>query len=201
MAHLSVPFTNVQQEKTFWCWAAVAANVYNSMRPQSPKSQCDVATKVEGQGACDGPDGSIDSLSLALFTLGINDELSASPRLPLIVSEFQGVSDQFDPSTNENGIAEPVCAEIEFPGNAFHYVAIAEVDTISGHVWVADPSHGGNFVEFSYNDFINNYNYSTAPEPGPGVVQNLQRVVNIFKVNTNLGGPDATHHGQTDSAG
>lgn len=172
MPFIQIPsFPNARQQKTFWCWAAVSANVYNSMSPPAPKSQCDVVTLVEGN--CDG--NSPESLSLALFQLGINDEFSTRPRFAVVGNEFRGIVEKLDPP---EGLAEPVCAEIMFPGPAFHAVAISAVDTDTQHVWVADPFLGGDPVEFTWNDFVNNYNYAAAPLPAPGVVQNLQRVVN-----------------------
>jgi hypothetical protein len=185
MPYLWVPFTNTKQEKTFWCWAAVAANVYNSMRPTSVPavSQCAVVTQVEGVGNCNS--NNPDSLPSALFDLGIIDERLARPRLSIIDDEFTGVSDLLDSGGNENGIAEPVCAEILFAGGAVHYVAITAVDTDARNVWVADPYIGGSAVEFAYDDFINHYNYAQPnKEPYNGTVQHLQRVVNKWKVNS-----------------
>lgn len=178
MPLLQVPFTNSRQKKAFWCWAAVAANCYNSMRPATvePVSQCYVVTLVESNCEADQP----DSLSWALYYLGIMDDQSASPRIAVVEDEFEGFGEEFDP---DEGIAEPVCAEIEFPGPAFHEVAITAVDTDTQHVWVADPYVGGPPVEFDWNDFVNNYNYNTvmSMESG-GTVQNFQRVVNKWAV-------------------
>jgi hypothetical protein len=186
MPIISVPFTNSKQQKTFWCWAAVAANVYNSMRPASVPavSQCDVVTMVESN--CNGNDP--DSLPSALFDLGINDQLLARPRAEIIVNEFKGVSDALNPDKNQNGIAEPVCAEILFPGNAYHYAAISQVDTDSQNVWVADPYLGGDPIEFSYENFTQNYNFthpnSSTPVPGAGTVTHFQRVVNKWQASS-----------------
>jgi hypothetical protein len=180
MPLLKVPFTNAQQEKTFWCWAAVAANVYNSMRPPTvaAKSQCDVATLVQGAGSCEGNDGNPGQLSQALDYLGISDKLTTGPNVIVIENEFEGIAEKFDPP---EGVAEPVCAEIIFSAAA-HFVAITAICTDTQHVWIADPFLGGDSVEFTYLDFVNNYGYSTGPKPGDGTVQSFQRVVNTWKV-------------------
>jgi hypothetical protein len=199
MPFLSVPFTNTEQEKPFWCWAAVAANVYNSMRPPSvpAESQCDVATLVQGAGSCGGNDGTPDVLSQALNLLQISDKLTTGPNFIVIEDEFEGVAESFDP---EEGIAEPVCAEIIFPDSA-HFAAISAIDTDTQHVWVADPFLGGKSVEFTYLDFVNNYGYSRGPKPGDGTVQNFQRVVNKWQVKTDMRGPDATNNNNPANAG
>jgi hypothetical protein len=202
MPFFKVPFTNTQQEKTFWCWAAVAANVYNSMAPPSEPilSQCDVAKLVQGPHACDGKYGEPYVLSLALHDLKIDDEGPVGPKFIVLESEFQGLAQNFDP---EGGPSEPVCAEIIFPGAA-HFVAVTAIDTDSENVWVADPFPGGNSVEFTYNDFVNNYNYTspnaTEHVAGAGTVQNLQSVVNKWNVQTG-GGPNATDNNDPASAG
>jgi|HubBroStandDraft_6_1064221.scaffolds.fasta_scaffold97109_3 hypothetical protein len=203
MPFLSVPFTNTKQQKTYWCWAAVAANVYNSMRPASValESQCDVAKLVEGPHACDSAEGNLDALSSALADLGINDQLATRPRIVVVENEFEGITNQLNPVTNENGVAEPVCAEIMFPGPAFHFVAISAIDTDNQHVWIADPYLGGNSVEFSFQDFVNNYNYSSSPLPAPGTVQNLQRVVNKWQATSNPEGKHATSNDNPGNAG
>jgi hypothetical protein len=186
MPVLSVPFTNSKQEKTFWCWAAVAANVYNSMRPAAVPavSQCDVVTMVEGD--CKGDD--TDSLPSALNDLGIIDLKLATPAAHIIVDEFEGMANALNPDKNQNGTAEPVCAEILFPGNAFHYVAISQVDTDSQNVWVDDPYLGGDPIEFSYDNFTQNYNFthpnSSTPVPGAGTVTHFQRVVNKWQASS-----------------
>ena len=175
MPLLSAPnFVNVKQEKTNWCWAAVAANVYNSLGPPAPVTQCDVVKMVEGPAACG--QNSQDTLSSALSALGISDERMAKPHLALVVDEFEGVADAVD--LDENGVAEPVCAELSFPGDAFHFVAITEVDTDNQKVWVADPFVGGPAVPFDYQEFIQCYQFT---KNGPiGTVQHFARVVNIF---------------------
>jgi hypothetical protein len=179
MPLLTVPFTNTQQEKIFWCWAAVAANVYNSMRPPAvpAQTQCDLATLVQGPGSCASQDGTPDVLSAALHLLQIDDKLTTAPKVTVIENEFEGIGERFDP---DEGIAEPVCAGILFPGGAYHFVAISAIDTDTQNVWVADPSKGGNSVEFTFLDFVNNYNYTNrdSDEAGGGTVQNFERVVN-----------------------
>ena len=199
MPFLSVPFTNAQQQRTFWCWAAVAANVYNSMRPASVPavSQCGVVTLVEGNCEADQP----DALSSALADLGINDQLATRPRIIVVEDEFQGISNQLDSAANQNGVAEPVCAQIMFPGPAFHFVAISAVDTDNQHVWIADPFLGGDSVEFSFQDFVNNYNYSSSPLPAPGTVQNLQRVVNKWQATSKPEGKHAASNTNADNPG
>ena len=162
------PFTNTKQEKTFWCWAAVTANCYNALNPSTvpPMSQCDVVTKVGQNCNTNAP----YLLAWALSDVGIADENPTWPRVDVVELEFEGFSEPFDPP--EGVKAEPVCAQIRFPGGALHFVAITEINTDNQHVWVADPNVGGASVEFTWDDFIKNYNYVG------GAAKNLQRVVN-----------------------
>jgi hypothetical protein len=174
----SVQYDNVPQENEFWCWAAVASNVYNSMRkPGSPPmTQCDVAQTV-GQD-CQDP----DSFPLA-------NALTGPPQggLGIWDGSFHRVTDFFQIISNEltgatDGAQEPVCAEVDFGADAgyiVHVVAITGIDPVKQMVWVADPFLGGASVEFPLADFLTKYYFSGNSN---GVVNVLSTVLNKVKL-------------------
>jgi hypothetical protein len=161
---ISVPYSNVRQENKFWCWAAVASNVYNSLFPQATKSQCQVAQAV-GQN-CNLPNSF--SLADALNNLHIFEGKSAKAAdFPsFILNELSGADD---------GSQEPVTAEVHFP-KIVHFVAVTGLDPAGNNVWVADPFPGGPSVEFALNAFLNNYYFTD----NHGQVQQCHGVVHAL---------------------
>jgi hypothetical protein len=177
-----VPFTNNVQEETFWCWAAAAANTFNSMLPagsQNVKQQCDVVKLVKGTpfgDPCTNKDAydELGSLNDALSALGIDDGFPMVPSFQILADELRGVAPQGGPQA---GLREPICAEVDF-GDATHFVAISKVDTEKQNVYVEDPWPGaGNSIEYSYVEFVFNYSYKPGVGPSGGVVSGLQKVV------------------------
>jgi len=171
MAFFQIPFTNQSQVETNWCWAAVAANVYNAVKPAAAAAlaPCDVAGRVWGGiaslppaplpqgGPCQHPDlnNSTGTLRSALDNLGITDGNQGTAKLATATTELSEAL----PSGNES-----VCAEVDFPNGATHFIALSAVDTDQQHLWIEDPELGpGNTVEFTYQDFLFNYNFSTDP--------------------------------------
>ncbi len=181
MPFFQIPFINQSQIETNWCWAAVAANVYNAVKPAAAPAltPCDVAGRVwsgvvslppapfpQG-GPCQNPDlnNATDTLRRALDNLGITEGNQGTARLSTVVAELSEVL----PAGNE-----PVCAEVDFPNGATHFVAISALDSDQQHLWIEDPELGpGNTLEFAYQDFLFNYNYS--------MDANLQRIVQGFQ--------------------
>jgi len=181
---VSVPFTNNVQEETFWCWAAAAANVFNSMLPPgSPDvvQQCDVVKLREGGDPCQNKDAynAPDAVSNAFSDLNIRDGYPIGPSFQVIFDELSGLDRQTGETKPE--LAEPVCAEVDF-GQAAHVVAISAAlvdDQGTQHVWVEDPWPGaGNSIEHTYDDFVSNYSYKGG-DGSTGVVSILQRAVRL----------------------
>ena len=149
-APIFVPYTNVRQQNEYWCWAAVASNVYNSLFPR-PMSQCQVA-EAAGQD-CNLPNsfslvsalnGSPSSPGLHIFE---NKSTGRAKFLAFILNELSGADD---------GFREPVGAEVDF-ATLTHFVAITGLDPTTSRVWVADPFPGGDSVEFDFDAFLNRY--------------------------------------------
>ena len=186
---VTVNYENVRQESGFWCWAAVAANVYNSFlplaEPFSPAGrklhQCDVAQKVNQSCQSPGP----FSLVVALESW---TPLGQSPRgLGIFeaayhatdTSLFQRISGELTATATRSG--EPVCAEVDLgsPGTLTHFVTITGFDPLTHNVWVADPFPGGESVEFTLDDFLHRYHYKNPAGGGAhagGVVKSVYAV-------------------------
>src|SRR5450631_1632335 len=170
---ISVPYTNVRQENEYWCWAAVASNVYNSLFPGAPMSQCQV-TVAAGQD-CKLPNsfslanalnGSPSGPGLHIFE---NKSTKAVKFFAFIQNELSGTND---------GHQEPVTAEVDF-ATIVHFVAITALDPATSHVWVADPFPGGDPIEFDFDAFLDGYyfmNDQGEVQQSNGVVQALHAV-------------------------
>jgi hypothetical protein len=175
---LCIPFTNNQQEATFWCWAAVSANVFNAMFPKKPQMrQCDVVKTfnepvLAGGDPCDKAHknnyNEIEDIGDVLDALNISDGFQTGVRFDTLVTELGGGA----------GAAEPVAVQINFTGGAKHYIAICGVHKDAAqHICVADPRYGGDPVELAFNDLFNyGYQDDVPGPPGTGVAQNFQRV-------------------------
>jgi hypothetical protein len=172
-APISVPYINVRQENEFWCWAAVASNVYNSMFPQTPLSQCEVVDAV-GQdcnlpnefGLADALNGNPSGPGLHIFE---SKSTAGAGFFDFILNELSGIPD---------GNREPVSAEVDF-ATIIHFVAITGIDPTAGLVWVADPFPGGDPVEFAFDAFLNRYYFMDTGcqvQATNGVVQALHAV-------------------------
>jgi hypothetical protein len=186
MPYFSVPFTNQFQEEAEWCWAATAANVFNAIKPRSAANltPCDVVTRVvfdfpplpaappptpDPPNPCTDPESYNQTgfLGDALDSLSITDNIQKAPRIKDLSDELSGALDLR---------TEPVCAEVDFPDGATHFVAVSAVDTDNDHVWIEDPELGpGHTLEFTFSEFIGNYGYSTPPAPSGGTVPGFQK--------------------------
>gem|GEM_PF-2474177 len=170
---ISVPYINVRQENKYWCWAAVASNVYNSLFPSAPLSQCQVAV-ASGQDCrlpnafslANALNGSPTGPGLHIFE---NKSSKAVKFFAFIQDELSGVND---------GQREPVTAEVDF-ATVVHFVAITALDPATNHVWVADPFPGGDPVEFDFDSFLHRYYFMDDQgevQQSNGLVQALHAV-------------------------
>jgi len=171
MATITVPYVNVMQENEYWCWAAVVSNVYNSLPPPAPVTQCCVAQAVGQDCAYPFP----FPLANGLNGLGIwgTEYDQVANFFEIILGELSG---------DENGVQVPVCAEVDFGADddyIVHAVAITGIDPDTQQVWVADPYLGGDSVEFSLADFLSRYYYA---DNECGVVSVLETVFNKFQL-------------------
>jgi hypothetical protein len=186
-APISVNYENVKQEFDCWCWAAVAANVFNSILPPaepfSPTGkklhQCDVATKVNL--SCNSSRRRLFSLVVALDSWMT---AASGPSLGLGILQtafdandvnlFNHISDELTGTSTRPG--EPVCAEVEFaqhPGTLTHFVTVTGCDPTTRNVWVADPFLGGESVEYTLDAFLHRYSFGRLTG---GVVQAVYAV-------------------------
>jgi hypothetical protein len=162
-----VPYTNVRQENEYWCWAAVASNVFNALVPKvPPMNQCQVA-QAAGQN-CALP----NEFSLVL---ALNGTLSG-PGLHIFHDKSTDAALFYALILSELTSQRPVSAEVDFP-DLVHFVAITGADPSTVSVWVADPFLGGDSVEFAYDAFRENYyftdNGSSQGEETNGIVEAL----------------------------
>ena len=177
----SVPFTNNNQTLLHWCWAAIAANVYNSLRGLAPghegfKRPCDVAGLVLPPVPVDpatSPPTTIDpcsnegiekydaerGLATALDALHIRPKPLTTASPPDTVRARNRAKNP-DLLATELKKKYPVCAEINWDAGGAHIVAISAVNNDVSHIWVEDPMLGpGDILEYEYRDFRSNYEF------------------------------------------
>jgi hypothetical protein len=162
---ITVPYNNVQQVNEYWCWAAVASNVFNVLFPKEIMNQCQVATAA-GQN-CNLP----NSFSLVA---ALNGNMGG-PGLHIFHNKSTSVAKFFALIQSELGAQRPVSAEVDF-ATLTHFVAVTGADPAAMNVWVADPFPGGDSVEFAFEAFLENYYFmdgSSQGEQTGGVVEAL----------------------------
>ena len=180
MPKLSVHFTNNNQVSNFWCWAAVTANVYNSLLKLAPidkgfKNPCEVVglvlLKVPVTPATTPPTtiepcsnegvkvyDQIADLPTALDALKIRP-IVLTGGLPSFVGPRNFATD-LNLLATELKRGHPVCAAIRWDKGGAHFVAISAVNDDVNHIWVEDPMLGpGDILEYEYRDFRSNYEF------------------------------------------
>jgi hypothetical protein len=166
---ITVPYKNVRQVNEYWCWAAVASNVFNVLFPKGTMDQCQVVESV-GQ-TCNLP----NSFSLVAAL----DGNPRGPGLHIFHSKSANDTKFFELILSELGAQRPVSAEVDF-ASLIHFVAITGADPATMNVWIADPFPGGDSVEFAFEDFLKNYyfmdNSSSQGEQSNGIVEALVAV-------------------------
>ena len=172
-----VPFTNNQQESTFWCWAAVTANCHNAMLPAAPKMrQCDVVTRVfpttpSGDPCVAENKGNyrVKDIGTALQDENMRDGFGTGVVFATLLAELRGAG-----GTG----AVPVVLQINFAGAPppVHYIAICGVHADTQTVCVADPRYGGDPVELAFAE-LSCYGYQNGvPAAGTAMAVALQKV-------------------------
>jgi hypothetical protein len=136
------------QEKSEWCWAAVAVSIDKYFDSKSPLKQCDIAKRVLGNDkCCNGGDDCNKAMTL-IGALNSIKRLSSTLTSPL---SFELVRRELD-------AGRPVCARIKWNGGGAHFVVITGYEILpSGarHVDVADPHSPDTTVD--YDDLRNAY--------------------------------------------
>ena len=134
MSELILPFEMEEQTEDNWCWAATTKAVSDFYTPQSPVSQCEVATRVKATDCCRNHSGSPCNeyafLSDALMkTLNFEDFKAG-------IITWKRIKDEIS-------ARKIVCAYIQWDNSsAGHYVAIYGVAGIGERtksVYVRDP--------------------------------------------------------------
>jgi hypothetical protein len=145
-------FENQQQERTMWCWAAVAVGVAHYYDPHTMFTQCSIASaELRQDCSCDGPKPNPDPCNVygylmsSLFRIGHFAKWIALR--PASASEIIGEIDA----------ERPLCARIVWNGGGAHLAVISgyananaadsKVRSISG-VAIADPWWGLSDIDF-----------------------------------------------------
>ena len=143
-----------QQERTLWCWAAVAASVARYYEPSSTFTQCIIASaELRKDCVCSGqipdpdPCNVYGYLASSLFRVG---------HFAKWIALRPATSDQIHA---EIGNGRPLCARVVWDGGGAHLVVIAgyadmDRETIGG-LAIADPWWGLSDIDF--DDFPNGY--------------------------------------------
>jgi hypothetical protein len=168
MAKVYVYYDNEVQETPADCWAAVAANVFNSAiahwppgtplptKYPAPVTQGYVAS-LAGKSTSDEWNVLTPLWQLKMFEPGDLGNLGCNPEFDLAMNELteDGTVSGYNPS------GEPVVAELCDGG--YHFVAISGLDPKTRHVWIEDPALGPhNCVEYTAEEFFGAYGASTS---------------------------------------
>jgi hypothetical protein len=144
-------FAIQHQERTNWCWAAVAASVSRFYNPSSAFTQCSIASgELRRDCVCSGdipdpdPCNVYGYLMSSLFRVGHFAKWIA--RRPATFVQIRC----------EIESTRPMCARIVWDGRGAHLVAISGyTDEGGGGLAIADPWWGLSDIDFE--DFPNGY--------------------------------------------
>jgi hypothetical protein len=146
-----------QQEKSNWCWAAVAASIARFFRPADTVTQCSIANgELRRSDCCGNCEGADDPCNVpgyvmsSLYRVGHFKKWLAHqpPGQQQIAQEVDG--------------SRPLCARVVWQGGGSHYLTIVgyakpadtSPDCMTG-VAVADPWFG--LCDIDYADFPKRY--------------------------------------------
>jgi papain like cysteine protease AvrRpt2 len=140
------------QKYRFWCWAAVAAAIFQLHNPDSiALTQCQVASRQQGAGdCCNNPCGKDCNrrlpLQKALCSVHCLDQ---GPVLVPATFSFSDLKALLQPAAPAK--PRPVCARIQWDDGGGHFVVIKGLQETSQSVLYADPFDGEHLMTF--NDF------------------------------------------------
>lgn len=151
------------QEQDLWCWAAVAQAIDHFHHSDSVLTQCQIASRQQGAGAC-----CIDPLAdtcnrrwfleKALCTVGCLDQ---GPIPVPSTFSFSNLKALIQPQNNPPGpnappaSLKPVGARIEWLGLGGHFVVIKGFLEEKQMLLIADPIFGERLV--SFDEFRSTY--------------------------------------------
>lgn len=149
---LCVGLTVERQQRSKWCWAAVANSVSHFYDPSSTWSQCKIVDAELGQATCctDGASAACNKtwyLDRALTRVGC---LGAKTIGPLTFAEVQA----------QLGAGHPPCARQGWGGGSGHFVAIvcwfdgtplSEITAAGAaqRIKISDPWYGDSVVDYA----------------------------------------------------
>jgi hypothetical protein len=146
---LQTQFQIESQQKSEWCWAAVAVSIDKYFNPNSTRTQCQIAERVlNAQNCCNAAADNCNQPATLIEALQKINRWSRTLDRPL----------RFDEIRQELDAGRPVCARIQWTGGGDHFVVIAGYEVLrSGalHVFVEDPVNPSSTVD--YDEFKTAY--------------------------------------------
>jgi hypothetical protein len=136
------------QEKSEWCWAAVAVSIDKYFNSKSTLTQCEVANRVLGGENCCKSNGNCNQPETLIDALNSVKRLSSTLTGPL---SFELVRGELD-------AGRPVCARIKWSGGGAHFVVITGYQLLTSgarHLEVVDPFNPNSTID--YDDLCNAY--------------------------------------------
>jgi hypothetical protein len=138
-----------RQDAANWCWAAVGLGIHQFYwAPAAFSTQCQVASRVIGNGNCCADPRPCDVMQQLERALGATRTLGAQPILGPVRPDF--LMQQIDSG-------RPLCAHITWPfGGPQHFITIAGYSlTPELLVAIQDPLRPARM--YRYSDLLTNY--------------------------------------------
>lgn len=182
----SAQFTMEIQKQNFWCWAAAAVSIDNSMPGSLNISQCLLVTSVlspppatlpppapgsvapeppppaccstPDSSVCDQPDSLLEALNKLHRVGGLPQFFEPNAPVPS--------SPPFSLFVTELNGGKPVGVQIAWRDGGGHCVVVSQAelsDSLVQSVWVENPLIGTvvnkDVIKHEYNDFVTNYDF------------------------------------------
>ncbi len=135
------------QQRSQWCWAAVAFNVDHYFSRNSTSTQCSIVREVLNLSRCCNDPVTYEGCDVAEYlhkALGVVQRPYTPIARPLSFEEVQ----------NEIDAHRPICVAISWRGGGGHFVIIAGyrvLKTKRQELYVLDPRHEEGLL--SYDEF------------------------------------------------
>lgn len=129
------------QQKSEWCWAAVAVSIEKYFNPRSSLTQCEIARRVTGHQNCYAQGPSCNQAETLIKAL---EEIRRLKRIMNGPASFNEIRQELD-------AGRPVCARISWQDGYAHFVILVGYEILrSGerHVDIADPWNPSSTVDF-----------------------------------------------------
>jgi hypothetical protein len=139
MASRQLPFDMEWQERSHWCWAAIAASAGRYHAPAASHRQCDIANRSLGTSRCCADPARCNryaSLVTALMAAGCFDRVvEGTAPYPQIVEKIDA--------------DRPIGMRIEWTDGGASAVMVTGYDDKARTVTLDDPFYGRSIVRFS----------------------------------------------------